>query len=156
MHLEWILNPLTQYGMLAAGLIACLALFLAVKLEVCAMRQRAQESRDALAAQVREMESALGHIRQSVTDIEERPGAVTPGLNLTRRTQALRMYRRGESVQTIAAALSAPRNEIELLLKLQAMLQYRSGQAARKLAGPFEQDTRALQTAQFHDQGGAL
>ena len=127
MHLNWILNPLAQYGMLAAGLIACLALFLAVKLEVGAVRQRERESRDALAAQVREMESALGQIRQSVTGMEERPFAVRPGLNLTRRTQALRMHRRGESAQTIAAALSAPRNEIELLLKLQSMLQYRSG-----------------------------
>ncbi len=125
MHLDWILNPLAQYGMLAAGLIACLALFLAVKLEISTESQRTQESRDTLAAQVQEMESALGHIRQSVTDVEERPGAVGPGLNLTRRAQALRMHRRGESVQTIAAALSAPRNEIELLLKLQTMLQYR-------------------------------
>jgi|ERR1039458_8527246 hypothetical protein len=123
MHLDWILNPLAQYGMLAAGLIACLALFLAMKLEVCAVGQRAQQSRDALAGRVEEMESALGQIRRSVTDIEERPGTVSPGLNLTRRTQALRMHRRGESVQTIAAALSAPSNEIELLLKLQAMLQ---------------------------------
>ena len=24
MHMDWILNPLAQYGMLAAGLIACL------------------------------------------------------------------------------------------------------------------------------------
>jgi hypothetical protein len=127
MHMDWILNPLAQYGMLAAGLIACLALFAAVKLEVCVVRQRAQESEDALAAQVRQMESALGHIRQSVTDIEERPGSVGPGLNLTRRAQALRMHHRGESVETIAAALSAPRNEIDLLLKLQSMLQYRSG-----------------------------
>lgn len=127
MHLDWILNPLAQYGMLAAGLIACLALFAAAKLEMCIGLQTAKQSRDALAAQVHEMESALGQMRQSVTDIQERPGAVSPGLNLTRRTQALRMHRRGESVQTIAAALSAPRNEIELLLKLQAMLQYRSG-----------------------------
>ena len=35
MHWDWILNPLAQYGMLAAGLIACLALFAAVKLEMC-------------------------------------------------------------------------------------------------------------------------
>jgi mannose/fructose-specific phosphotransferase system component IIA len=129
MHLNWILNPLAQHGMLAAGLIACLSLFLALKLEVRAVRRRAQESRDALAAQVQQMESALGHIRQSVTDIEERPGAVSPGLNLTRRAQALRMHRRGESVETIAAALSAPRNEIDLLLKVQAMLQYRNTEA---------------------------
>ena len=32
MHLDWILNPLAQYGMLAAGLIACLVLFAAVKI----------------------------------------------------------------------------------------------------------------------------
>jgi hypothetical protein len=127
MHMDWILNPLAQYGMLAAGLFACLALFVAMKREVNGVCQRAQESRDVLAAQVREMESALGHIRQSVTDREERPGAVGPGLNLTRRAQALRMNRRGESVETIAAALSAPRNEIDLLLKLQTLLQYRSG-----------------------------
>ena len=127
MHLEWILNPLAQYGMLAAGLFACLSLFLAMKREVNGVCQRAQESRDVLAAQVREMESALGHIRQSVTDMEERPGAVGPGLNLTRRAQVLRMNHRGESVETIAAALSAPRNEIDLLLKLQTLLQYRSG-----------------------------
>jgi hypothetical protein len=124
MHLDWILNPLAQYGMLAAGLIACLVLFAAVKVEVCVVRQKAQESEDALAAQVQEMEAALGHIRQSVTEIEERPVAVSPGLNLTRRAQALRMHHRGESVETIAAALSAPRNEIDLLLKLQGMLQY--------------------------------
>jgi hypothetical protein len=126
MHLDWLLNPLAQYGMLGAGLIACLALFLAVKLEVGEVRHGAQESRDALAAQVQEMESALGHIRQSVTEIEERPAVISPGLNLTRRAQALRMHRRGESVETIAAALSAPRNEIDLLLKLQTMLEYRS------------------------------
>jgi hypothetical protein len=127
MHLDWILNPLAQYGMLAAGLIACLVLFAAVKLEMCIELQTAKQSRDALAAQVQELESALGHIRQSVTEIEEQPRAVSPGLNLTRRTQALRMHRRGESAQTIAAALSAPPNEIQLLLKLQAMLQYRIG-----------------------------
>jgi UDP-N-acetylmuramoylalanine-D-glutamate ligase len=126
MHLDWIMNPLAQYGVLAAGLIACLALFAAVKVEVCVVRQKAQESEDALAAQVRQMESALGHIRQSVTEIEVQPRVVSPGLNLTRRAQALRMHRRGESVETIAAALGAPRNEIDLLMKLQGMLQYRA------------------------------
>ena len=127
MHLDWILNPLAQYGMLGAGLIACLVLFMTVKVEVGEVGQQARESRDALAAQVQEMELALGHIRQSVTEMEERPGTVSPGLNLTRRAQALRMHHRGESVETIAAALSAPRNEIDLLLKLQSVLQYRSG-----------------------------
>jgi hypothetical protein len=42
-------------------------------------------------------------------------------LNLTRRAQALRMQRRGESPATIAAALRLPRNEIDLLLKIQTL-----------------------------------
>ena len=124
MYFDWILNPLAQYGMPAAGLIACLALFMAVKLEMRTKLQTAKESRDALAAQVHEIESALGHVRQSVTAIEERPATVNPGMNLTRRAQALRMHHRGEPIQTIAAALSVPQNEIELLLKLQPMIQY--------------------------------
>ena len=88
--------------------------------------QKSAGNGDALAAQVQQTESALGQIRQSVTGMEERPATVSPGLNLTRRAQALRMHRRGESVETIAAALSAPRNEIDLLLKLQSMLQHRA------------------------------
>jgi hypothetical protein len=40
------------------------------------------------------------------------------GINLTKRAQALRMHRRGESIPTIAAALETPANEIALLLKV--------------------------------------
>jgi hypothetical protein len=43
-------------------------------------------------------------------------------LNLTKRAQALRMHRRGESVPTIAAALQSPHNEIDLLLKVHSYL----------------------------------
>jgi hypothetical protein len=35
------------------------------------------------------------------------------------------MRRRGESVESIAAALAAPRNEIELLLKVYEIVEYR-------------------------------
>jgi len=47
MHLDWILNPLAQYAVLAAGLFACLALFLAVKREMarCADEHRNREIR---------------------------------------------------------------------------------------------------------------
>jgi|GEM_PF-1112465 len=41
-----------------------------------------------------------------------------PGMNLTRRAAALRMSRRGEQPEQIAAALKIPRREVELLLKL--------------------------------------
>ena len=49
----------------------------------------------------------------------------TLSLNLTKRTQALRMHRRGETIPSIAAALQAPLSEIDLLLKLNRILDSR-------------------------------
>ena len=40
------------------------------------------------------------------------------GLNLEKRSQALRMHRRGESPAQIAAVLEIPLQEVELLLKV--------------------------------------
>jgi hypothetical protein len=41
-----------------------------------------------------------------------------PGFNLSIRSQALRMHRRGETPEQIAAALEVPRQEVDLLLKV--------------------------------------
>jgi hypothetical protein len=59
-------------------------------------------------------------MRQSVRTLEEAPASqpTGQGINLSKRAQALRMRRRGESIATIAAALQTPRNEVELLLKV--------------------------------------
>ncbi len=41
-----------------------------------------------------------------------------PGINLSRRSQALRMHRKGDSPDQIATALQIPRQEVELLVKV--------------------------------------
>ena len=41
-----------------------------------------------------------------------------PGLNLSKRSQALRMHRRGEAPEQIAEALELPLQEVDLLLKV--------------------------------------
>jgi hypothetical protein len=46
------------------------------------------------------------------------PGAPRPALNLDKRSQALRLHRRGESPPQIAAMLEIPLQELELLLKV--------------------------------------
>lgn len=62
--------------------------------------------------------------RQRIERLEEELKALRqaqtprPGMNLTKRTMALRMNRRGERPEQIAAALGLPRAEVELLLKL--------------------------------------
>ena len=78
-----------------------------------------------------EREAALAAMRQTVDDLsgqvheiqmqpQAAPGAggQRVGLNLSKRSQALRMHRRGETPQQISAALDIPRQELELLLKV--------------------------------------
>jgi len=48
------------------------------------------------------------------------------GLNLSKRSQALQMFLRGETPLDISAALSIPRNEFELLVKVQQVGQAHS------------------------------
>ena len=65
---------------------------------------------DALAAQI--------HDLQSHPPVAVAPGLPKPGMNLNKRSQALRMHRRGETADRIAAALELPRQEVELLIKV--------------------------------------
>jgi hypothetical protein len=46
------------------------------------------------------------------------PGSPRPALNMTKRSQALRMHRQGDPPDQIAAALDLPRQEVDLLLKV--------------------------------------
>ena len=52
--------------------------------------------------------------------------AARPGMNLSKRSQVLRMHRRGESPDQIATSLEVPRQEVELLLKVHRIVMARS------------------------------
>ena len=69
-----------------------------------------RETVDALAAQL--------HDLQKHPPAAAPPGFPKPGLNLSKRSHALRMHRRGERAEQIAAALDLPRQEVDLLLKV--------------------------------------
>src|SRR5439155_18420303 len=62
--------------------------------------------------------SAQFHDLQSHPPVAPPAGLPRPGLNLNRRSQALRMHRHGEGAAQIAAALELPRQEVDLLLKV--------------------------------------
>jgi hypothetical protein len=72
--------------------------------------QALRDTVDALAAQI--------HDLQKHPLVVPTPGIPKPGLNLSKRSHALRMHRRGEGAEQIAAALELPRQEVELLLKV--------------------------------------
>jgi DNA-binding NarL/FixJ family response regulator len=74
--------------------------------EVQAMRQTIE----GLAAQVQDV--------QQLSRVAAAPAVPKPGLNLSKRSQALRMHRRGEAAGQIADALDIPLQEVDLLLKV--------------------------------------
>lgn len=118
MRLDWILSPIGLYAFLTLALFGCLALFLSLKREIALVRQSFTWSRDAAEASAANLAAQLAALRKDMQS-NEAPSSPGQELNLTRRAQALRMQRRGEPPATIAAALRVPRNEIDLLLKIQ-------------------------------------
>jgi len=81
-----------------------------------------QEQCEAVLESLREGQNSLGaelrEIRQQQTPIAVASTPPKPGLNLTKRSQALRMHRRGDPPNRIAASLDIPLQEVDLLLKV--------------------------------------
>jgi hypothetical protein len=85
---------------------------------------RRQEEAEKVAESLRQ---AVGQLAKDVDDLAQHSAPVAPaeprrGLNLSKRSHALRMHRRGESVEQIAATLGVTRQEIDLLLKVHQIL----------------------------------
>jgi len=119
MSFDWILSPLTIYAVIAMSLAGTLTLFITAKLEIRRGLRAAREAHASVDGAVQQMSVGIEQLRTEMTSPAPVPApAAGPALNLTKRTQALRMLRRGESVESIASALRAPRNEIELLVKV--------------------------------------
>ena len=85
-----------------------------------------QRRQQALEAEVALLRGTLAKVSTSLDQVEQQAVKVQPlqnGMNLTRRSQAIRMFKHGEGADQIAAALAVPRNEVELLIKIhQTML----------------------------------
>jgi hypothetical protein len=119
--MNWILHPLTLFVLLAAGLALCLYLFISLKQENALLQRRLRDEHASVAAAVESFRSSLLHLQCAVAeqDGSAPPFAPVPAsLNFNKRSQALRMYRRGEATEKICAALQMPRNEVELLFKV--------------------------------------
>jgi len=126
-NMEFLLQPLVCYILLASGFGLCLYLFVTLKAEIRGLLRRCQEERQ----QVQGLENALGGTRAAVqaleTDLREverqtgmlvAPPPARSGLNLSKRTQVLRMHRAGHDSAGIASSLALPRSEVDLLIKV--------------------------------------
>jgi hypothetical protein len=125
--LERYFIPLAPFALQAASYI--LGLFLLLSFE-----QEIRRLKSLLAGQagdntsMRDLKVQLHELHERMRDAEERAGipAAPPSprasLNVNKRAQVLRMSRRGERSENIAASLSLPRREVELLLKIHTLV----------------------------------
>jgi len=129
--MNWISHPLILYGLVALALGLTLLLFLAVKQEIRRVDRRfraaekdwgvkkdsARDVLDALRKVVEELQSSIAETDKKVALLN--PAVpVARGMNLNKRSEALRMARRGAQPEEISASLRLPRNEVILLLKI--------------------------------------
>jgi hypothetical protein len=115
MMLERSLILFGSYAFQAASAIVCLAVFLSLKRELHELRCRVTRLDFTL---------RLDAMNARLNEAEERastPGAPVPArrsVNLSKRSQVIRLSRRGEPIENIATTLGLPRREVELLLKV--------------------------------------
>jgi hypothetical protein len=129
-------TPIAAFAILsripfAAVLFSAIALFVshrqcrrAHELAEAARAARDAKWEQALADVSRRVES-LGvewrDILEQFSNVRLASSGTKIGLNLTKRAQALRMHRRGDPPEQIAALLEMPLQEVDLMLKVQGI-----------------------------------
>jgi hypothetical protein len=116
--------PLVTLALLALTLVILLGVWIGGRRDHSWLKRKLerQETRHKDSEQfLLEQVSAL---RERLIEIEERssllvqPPPARSGMNLSKRAQAIRMVRRGDTPEQVAAALAIPQNEVKLLLRV--------------------------------------
>lgn len=106
-------------------LVVCVYLFVSVKRELHASEARWLRRGEGLRTELREVAEELETLRKELETMEQKSdpiASVARALGSGTRIQALRMIKHGEGPEHISAALGLPRNEIELLIKVQRLM----------------------------------
>jgi hypothetical protein len=118
--MQLIANPIFIYVFVVAGFLGLLFLHFAALQQLEAVRRRMADEKGISRV---EFEHLRAQLMEDLGAREARdappPPATVLHLNLSRRGQALRMARRGDSPDRIASALGIPKREVDLLLKVQ-------------------------------------
>jgi plasmid stabilization system protein ParE len=105
-----------------------------------AAERRTRERHSLLEAALDTANEAVNRLATEVRDLQQQPRAEVapaplprPALNISTRSQALRMHRRGDSPAQIASVLNVPLQEIDLLLKVHRIVLQNLVVAARPI-----------------------
>ena len=126
-----------------AGVGLSFLAFVQAKTSAGMVERRTRARQEKLEAAIEAAKQTVTGLASQVQDIQDHrqqapitalPPMPKNGLNLSKRSQALRMHRLGESPDKIASSLEVPRQEIDLLLRV---VQVRRG-ADEQAVGPFD------------------
>ncbi len=123
-----LIIQLAPFALLIAGALASASFYVSLKKELQALANQLQEQHRGMSNFEERVGAQLEEMRTLVREANERAGVLVPptpprsGFNLSKRSQVLRMSRLGERPENIAVALSLPKKEVELLLKVQKIV----------------------------------
>jgi hypothetical protein len=130
MNLNWLANPITISAMLALAGVCLLYLLFTIMARTQAQDRKLRAEQAATERLVQELRS---QIHELVAETHERAamptGLPAVGLNMQKRAEALRMYRRGSDPEAICRALGLPPAEVALLQKVHRVM-VTAGEAA--------------------------
>lgn len=116
-------NHVTLYVLIGLGVMGYLILWVCNVRALDHIGENAAMARASIHA-VKGLSETVEQMRQVLDsrNLALAPACSSDELNPTVNSQAVVMHHRGEPVESIAAALGKPKNEIELLLKLNRLL----------------------------------
>jgi hypothetical protein len=123
-----ILQPATVCcGLAVTAALAMILLLWVIWFRYQALERHLLQRQETAEKAAEALRQAVAQLARDFDDLAQHAGSspsLEPrrGLNLSRRSQALRMHRRGESAEQIASALGVSRQEIQLLLKVHQIL----------------------------------
>jgi len=112
--------PVLEDLLLILGTVGCVILFVSLKRDIQISARRQGRAMEALTHELdRKFESHPAKEEARPPEPAPMPASLRPGFNNSTRVHALRMLRRGEDANHIAAALGVPIREVELLIRVQ-------------------------------------
>lgn len=126
--LERYILPLAPYVLAALNSVLCVFFFLCLENEIRLLKKGVAGPHKPKDPALQDLQTKVEDLSLRLRDAEARAGITTlpaapkASLNLSKRTQVIRMSRRGEPAENIAAYLSIPRKEVELLLKIHGLI----------------------------------
>src|SRR5262245_4901516 len=106
-RLDWVLAPAAQYAATGLGIGLCVYLFVTVKAELRRQAKGHRRRVEPIQELVERLQSSIQDLNERLSEAEEQRGLLVEpqpprsGLNFGKRSEALRLHRRGESAERI-------------------------------------------------------